>query len=230
MEAGTFSIVPIDILKDRRLTFWQTKVLIALFSFRNKTTNTVYPSREVIAQRSGMHINNVSKTTSELEELGWLSKSGKGGFSKATRYELKVPNFLSKDLPAEQTTLAESTTLPLADSTIFTLADSTRGKEHTKEETKEHILSAQTESFETFWSVYPKKESKKKAFESWCKIKDPEKTLQDIFNALEWQKIQPKWTERDGQFIPMAVTYLNQERWLDEKPSTIGMSTDIRDW
>lgn len=231
MEAGTFSIVPIEIIKDRRLTLWQTRVLIALFSFRNKTTNTVFPSRTVLATRTGLHINNISATTSELEELGWLAKSGKGGFSKATRYELKVPNFLGVNpTVAESTTLAESTSTTLAESTTFTLAESTRGKEDTKEDTKEDISSTQKETFEIFWSAYPKKESKKKAFERWCKIKNPEIVLQDILKALVWQKTQPNWTDQGGQFIPMATTYLNQERWLDEKPTGIGMSTDIRDW
>jgi hypothetical protein len=120
--------------------------------------------------------------------------------------------------------------MPLAESTTFTLAKSTRGKEDTKEDTKEDISSTQKETFEIFWSAYPKKESKKKAFERWCKIKNPEIILQDILKALVWQKTQPNWTDQGGQFIPMATTYLNQERWLDEKPTGIGMSTDIRDW
>jgi len=230
MEAGTFSIVPIEVITDRRLTLWQTKVLIALFSFRNKTTNTVFPSRQVLAERTGLHVNNISTTTTELAELGWLVKLGKGGFSKATRYELQVPDFLdSKPHVEEQTTLAELTTVTLAESATVTLAESTRGKEHTNKHTNEHIMSDCQETFDKFWSAYPKKESKKKAFESWCKLENPEQTLSDILKALEWQKVQQKWTERDGQFIPMAVTYLNQERWLDEQPNAV-RSNDIRDW
>ena len=58
MTDSLISVVPIEVIQDRRLTLEQTRVLIALFSFRNKVTNTVWPSRSAIAERTGMHPSN----------------------------------------------------------------------------------------------------------------------------------------------------------------------------
>lgn len=133
--ANIFAIVPIEVLLDQRLTFWQMRVLIALLSFRAKNTDTVWPKRETLSMRCGMHVSNISKATSELCELGWLTKAGCGGKSTPTRYKITVPDIQTL---AESTTVVESTTPPLqtlAESTILTLAESARGKEQTIEQT-----------------------------------------------------------------------------------------------
>jgi len=67
--------------------------------------------------------------------------------------------------------------------------------------------------FLEFWNAYPNKDSKYKALESWAINKPP---IQDVLDALVWQKHSKKWQEKDGTFIPMATTYLNQKRWQDE--------------
>jgi hypothetical protein len=69
--------------------------------------------------------------------------------------------------------------------------------------------------FLEFWSLYPNKDSKYKALESWVENKPP---IQKILNALAWQKESKKWNDDEGAYIPMAVTYLNQKRWQDEQP------------
>ncbi len=131
-ELNIFSIVPIEILKDRRLTLWQMRVLIALLSFRGKNTDVVWPHRETLAERcGGMHLSNLSKTTTELCKLGWLFKEGNGGKSRSARYKVTVPDFI-----ADSTTVADSTNQKrskVAESTTQTVADSARGKELTKE-------------------------------------------------------------------------------------------------
>jgi hypothetical protein len=71
--------------------------------------------------------------------------------------------------------------------------------------------------FDSFWSAYPRKEGKGKAIQVWNKIKAPSETLQLILVALEWQKQTDQWKKENGQYIPMPSTYLNQQRWLDEK-------------
>lgn len=104
MKADQFSIIPLEVAFDRRLTQRQMRVLIALFSFRSKTTNTVWPSRELIAQRTRLDLSTISTATTDLVRMGWLLKEGTGGHSKATRYTLCVP-----DLDVE--TVAESATV-----------------------------------------------------------------------------------------------------------------------
>ena len=41
-EEGKFIITPREIIEDSRLTLWHIKVLLALYSFRNKNTDLVY--------------------------------------------------------------------------------------------------------------------------------------------------------------------------------------------
>jgi uncharacterized protein YdaU (DUF1376 family) len=71
------------------------------------------------------------------------------------------------------------------------------------------------DNFEIFWRAYPKKVGKETARKSWNKIRP---NLQDVLNALAWQKDSKQWFEKGGQFIPNPSTYLNQHRWLDEQP------------
>ena len=142
MTDGHFAVVPIEVIQDRRLTLEQTRVLIALFSFRNKVTNTVWPSRAAIAERTGMHPSNISAATTVLATLGWLMKVGSGGHSKATRYTLSSPSetVAHPATVAERATVAASATPPLAESATPPVADSARGKEQTTEQTTEQTI------------------------------------------------------------------------------------------
>jgi len=38
--------------------------------------------------------------------------------------------------------------------------------------------------------------------------------------ALDWQKKSQSWTKDNGQFIPLAATWLNGRRWEDEQPES----------
>ena len=109
-EEGKFIIAPREIIEDKRLTLWHIKVLLALYSFRNKNTDLVYPSRESIAKRCGIRPNSISTTTSELVKLGWLEKTGREG---RRAYRVTVPDFSTLQ---ESCTLQESSTPNLQES------------------------------------------------------------------------------------------------------------------
>jgi hypothetical protein len=143
-----FAYVPIEVIKDKRLTFEQTRVLIGLFSFRNKSTNVCWPSRSALSERTGLHVSNISAATSALEKLGWLTKEGKGGYSKSSTYTITTPDLdivqhktvVEKATVAESTTVAEQATRHVAESAISTLAESATRKEQTIELTKEQTI------------------------------------------------------------------------------------------
>lgn len=71
--------------------------------------------------------------------------------------------------------------------------------------------------FQVFWAIYPRKEGKGTAIKAWNKISSPVETLQLILDAIKWQIESNQWKKDNGQYIPMPSTYLNQQRWLDEK-------------
>jgi hypothetical protein len=186
-DYAQFSVVPIEVVKDPRLTLEQTRVLVVLFSFRNKTTNTVWPSRASIAERTGMHISNISSATTSLAALGWLTKEGLGGHSKATRYTLCVP-----DLPG--TTVADSATVArsatVAESATRPLAESATGKEQSIEQ-----------------SIEQKGETRMRA---------PTFDLPDWINQAHWDTWHscPKRRKTTDQQKQMAVDKL--DRWRRE--------------
>lgn len=152
MTEAQFAVVPLEVVQDRRLTLEQTRVLVALFSFRNKVTNTVWPSRAAIAERTGMHPSNISGATTALVNLGWLVKEGTGGFSKSTRYTLCVPDVVAPKTVAEQATVAESATVAhsatqtVAHSATPPLAESATRKEQSIEHTNEQKNTARARS------------------------------------------------------------------------------------
>jgi len=74
------------------------------------------------------------------------------------------------------------------------------------------INIAHREMFEEFWSAYPRKVGKGKARSSWVKAvrsASPEVIIEAVR--------QTHWSS-DPEYVPHPATWLNGERWLDEKP------------
>lgn len=80
-----------------------------------------------------------------------------------------------------------------------------------------------TVSFENFWKAFPNKKcGKKTAFKAWSKQNGNRPDVDTLLNVLEQHKKSEQWQKDGGQYIPMATTWLNQERWDAE------MSVDNR--
>ncbi|MFP3494140.1 helix-turn-helix domain-containing protein [Pseudomonas sp. SIMBA_059] len=79
------------------------------------------------------------------------------------------------------------------------------------------------EAFEVFWRLYPNKKSKKDARKAWEKLKPSADLRHTLMSALGNHRTSRDWTKDDGQYVPMASTWLNGERWTDVlKPTTAG--------
>jgi len=85
--------------------------------------------------------------------------------------------------------------------------------------------------FNKFWKIYPstRRGSKGKAFTSWSKIcKKPTKDRpkwSEIRNAIRDQMNSDQWQEEG--FIPLASTWLNNSRWLDDPGSLKNFRKEI---
>ncbi len=88
---STFAMVPVEVCADDRLSKMQIKVLIALCSFRNAEHNDVWPHRATLKDRCGYSERTISRVTTQLCQLGWLAKAGRGGHGKPCRYRITVP-------------------------------------------------------------------------------------------------------------------------------------------
>lgn len=85
----------------------------------------------------------------------------------------------------------------------------------TKVKPSREVALVVSHDFETFWHTYPKKVGKDAALKSWNKAKP---FLDDVLNALYWQKDSEQWKRENGKYIPNPSTYINQGRWKDEAP------------
>lgn len=71
------------------------------------------------------------------------------------------------------------------------------------------------ERFEGFWKFYPRGEGRQAAIRAWDRLQPDDELILRIGRALTLQKASPEWQAGIG--IPHASTYLNQQRWTDEK-------------
>ena len=102
-------IAPLDALTDPMLSDPERRVLLALFSYRGKVTELVFPSLEALAERSNINDKTrVSKVTTSLAKKGWLTKKKKG-FTGCNQYTMCMPERLT-NLDSE-TNLALETNL-----------------------------------------------------------------------------------------------------------------------
>lgn len=142
MSINVFSIVPVEVFMDDRLTKTDLRVLGAILSWRDKTTNLCWPKRELIATRCNLPLCKISTATTRLVNLGWLKKEGNGGRSRSAQYILLIPNLTSKTLTNSVTvtnseTVTDSVNNTLTESITKTVTDSVRGIKQTNEQTNE---------------------------------------------------------------------------------------------
>ena len=71
------------------------------------------------------------------------------------------------------------------------------------------------DGFFEFWSEYPRKDGKARAFELW-KRHHLHKQRETVMAHLVAVKQTEQWTKDGGKFVPHAATYLSQKRYLDE--------------
>ena len=83
-----------------------------------------------------------------------------------------------------------------------------------------------SEAFNAFWTNYPRKVGKGKAYTEWKKAgADKSQALASaIIVAVDAAKTSEQWNRSRGQFIPHPATYLHQRRWEDtpEPPGGLG--------
>lgn len=76
------------------------------------------------------------------------------------------------------------------------------------------------ESFDRFWSIYPKKTGKAPCQKKWIVILKSNTDPNAIIIALQNQ-IRMKYISPEIKYVPMPLTWLNQERWNDEIAETV---------
>lgn len=95
--------VPVEAALDSRLNATHFRVLIVLLSFQGNKSYA-NPTREMIAERCRINLRMVSRATEELQNFGWLEKTGGGGRGKPAQYKIKIPSHLLNLNPVQPDT------------------------------------------------------------------------------------------------------------------------------
>ena len=97
--------------------------------------------------------------------------------------------------------------------------DTKQGRDGSETETKRTIIEKKrSNTFDQFWTAYPRKTGKALALKIWQRLNPSTDTVTAILTALDWQRQQPDWQKDAGRFIPHPSTWLNGSRWEDERP------------
>lgn len=71
------------------------------------------------------------------------------------------------------------------------------------------------DGFESFWAAYPKKSGDiREACRLYLEAIDAGATLQQMLDAIAWQKDQDSWLDQGGRYIPSPAKWLANKAWL----------------
>lgn len=93
-------------------------------------------------------------------------------------------------------------------------------QEQEPEQDKKTRTLVSVDLFDRWYAEYPRKQGIGAARKAWAKYSFDAESVDDMLAVLSWQK--RVWARSDPKFIPMPATYLNQERWRDEKGKQLG--------
>ena len=125
-------------------------------------------------------------------------------------------DFLTVWETIEGNTLSKNNLNALSKSIENALSKNKRNTSSSYEEEEEKEKKLSLNDFNRFWKVYPKKDKKGEALKSWTTLssKKDRPTLKTIMFAVRDQKQTERWS--NPQFIPLASTWINQTRWIDD--------------
>ena len=72
------------------------------------------------------------------------------------------------------------------------------------------------EWFDAFWAKYPRKDNKQVAFAAWCKLRPDRETCRAMAAGLERAKKSRQWIKDNGDYTPLASTWINQRQWTNQ--------------
>lgn len=193
------------------------KLVLIKLADNASDTGECWPSYQHIADQCEIDRSTVRKHIKQLEVHGLLRIENRPGpkGNSTNLYFLTLEGVGQKSTPVgpESTGVGPQPTGGVG-------PESTRTS-HSSEPVKEpKTLCASdvelAEAFEVFWKLYPNKKSKKDARKAWEKLKPSADLRQTLMTALGSHRLSRDWTKDDGQYVPMASTWLNGERWTDE--------------
>lgn len=186
---------------------WEDKkwkgILIKRGSFVTSLSN--------LARESGLSVRNVRTSLKRLESTQEVTRLSTAKYTIIT--VLNYDRYQSTDKVSDKQVTNKRQT---SDKQVTTTKEYKEYKEYKEDEEYIYIDHFDYKAkFNEFWSEYPKKIAKQKCLDKFKKICTTDETFSAIMTGLrKYNELQYQFT--DTQFIPNPLTWLNQERWLDE--------------
>ena len=218
---GNFYLLNKSISEDQRLSWASRGLLVFLLGkpdhWEVSTHHLIGQTKDCLGKASGR--DAVRGLIRELEQAGYLRivlERADGGEFGGRSYT--VSESPATDYPG-----------PVEPSPVNPPLVSIEGKQGLNKAARIEKPMADkdmVEAFEVFWKLYPNKKSKKDARKAWEKLKPSAELRLTLMTALGNHRISRDWAKDDGQYVPMASTWLNGERWTDElAPASTGKTS-----
>jgi hypothetical protein len=208
-RAEGFAAVPNWMIREKRVP--RNAILVYASLSSRAGMGAIFPSQATIAEESGLSERTVRRMMGHLEELGVIERRARRGGegranSKTDAYTLH-PNGRIEGSANLSGRSERPDTEDVATGQELQCAPLI-------EVDREEVDRASC-SFDDFWAVWPRKDSKKTAQTAWSRaIKKADPAV--IMDAARAYARSPYRPER--QFVPYGASWLNAERWNDPLP------------
>jgi len=243
-------VAPCEALTDALLSDPERRVLLALFSFRGRVTELVFPSLEALAQRSLIKDKTrVSKITTSLSKKGWLVKKKKG-FTGCNQYKMCLPErLISTDCETKldsDTKLGPHTKSNLDCETKSNLDSDAKYKEHTNRTNqyntpippnpqggrKTETRVVKSDSFKAVFAMYPSHRKGGTDAQAWKAWKSEKLTDHDAGLACHWlthaSTADPNnWSITANGFAYGITKFIRERMWLTPVPTAKTGNADM---
>lgn len=188
-----------------------------------------WPSYQHVADQCEISRSTVKVHIRELEKAGLLRREfrRKGELNQSNLFHLALAGGATSALGGGA---AENP--PGAAENLGGGAAAAPRTSHSSEpvnEPKSLCSSDAMEGFDHFWKLYPNKKGKQDAAAAWKKLNPNAELRQTLMTVLGQHSTSRDWTKDDGQYVPMASTWLNKKRYQDELKPAAKTASNYRD-
>lgn len=215
--AGTdFVMIHMGLLDELSGDFYAT-LLFARIQFRGGTDGWWEATRARILADTRMSEYQFKHALQTLKNAGYVETERVSAYNATLRYRVVIAETTEKAHSAISTSHippSEVATIAVSETANSAVSTSSKNIEEQKQESP--IVPT---DFDEFWKAYPRKEGKGQARTAWksaCKKTTPPVLISAAIEYRQWLERQQK----SPQFYAMPATWLNGERWLDERTVT----------